>query len=61
MELCLEKLPPNSARAFTLCELFEVDSEEICTLANIFLNCESGAMRYVARWTHWRRDHRKCA
>jgi RNA polymerase sigma-70 factor (ECF subfamily) len=30
MQTCLEKLPPNTARAFTMREVMELDSEEIC-------------------------------
>lgn len=48
MELCLEKLPPNSARAFILRELFEVDSDEICTLMPVSRN-HLGVLLYRAR------------
>lgn len=48
MELCLEKLPPNSARAFMLRELFEVDCEEICTLMPVSRN-HLGVLLYRAR------------
>lgn len=30
LELCLEKLPPNTARVFLLREVMELDGEEIC-------------------------------
>ncbi len=30
MELCLEKLPPNTARVFMMREVMELDTEEIC-------------------------------
>ena len=30
MELCLEKLPPNTARVFMMREVMELESEEIC-------------------------------
>ena len=60
MELCLEKLPPNSARVFMLRELFEVDAEEICALTFISRN-HLGVLLYRARMSlrgclevHWR-------
>jgi len=30
MELCLEKLPPNTARVFVMREVMELETEEIC-------------------------------
>jgi RNA polymerase sigma-70 factor (ECF subfamily) len=30
MDLCLEKLPPNAARAFMLREVMELETDEIC-------------------------------
>ena len=30
MELCLEKLPPNTARVFMMREVMELESDEIC-------------------------------
>ena len=30
MDLCLEKLPPNTARVFMMREVMELDTEEIC-------------------------------
>jgi len=30
LELCLEKLPPNTARVFTMREVMDLDSAEIC-------------------------------
>ena len=30
MQLCLEKLPPNTARVFMMREVMELDSDEIC-------------------------------
>ena len=30
MQFCLEKLPPNTARVFTMREVMELDSDEIC-------------------------------
>jgi RNA polymerase sigma-70 factor (ECF subfamily) len=30
MQLCLEKLPPNTARVFVMREVMELDSDEIC-------------------------------
>lgn len=35
LELCLTKVPPNSARVFILRELFELDTEEICRLLSV--------------------------
>ena len=59
MELCLEKLPPNSARVFMLRELFEVDTAEICALTFISRN-HLGVLLYRARMSlrgcleaHW--------
>jgi RNA polymerase sigma-70 factor (ECF subfamily) len=48
MELCLEKLPPNSARVFMLRELFELDADEICTLTSFSRN-HLGVLLYRAR------------
>lgn len=48
MELCLEKLPPNSARAFMLRELFELDADEICAITAVSRN-HLGVLLYRAR------------
>lgn len=48
MELCLEKLPPNSARVFMLRELFELDTDEICALMSFSRN-HLGVLLYRAR------------
>jgi RNA polymerase sigma-70 factor (ECF subfamily) len=48
MELCLERLPPNSARVFMLRELFELDADEICALTFISRN-HLGVLLYRAR------------
>ena len=34
-EECLEKLPPKTAEAFSLSELEEINSKEICKILNI--------------------------
>ena len=38
MELCLEKLPPNTARVFVMREVMELESEEICKELTITAN-----------------------
>lgn len=48
IDLCLEKLPPNTARVFILRELFEMESEEICNVAAISPN-HLGVLLYRAR------------
>lgn len=48
MDLCLEKLPPNTARVFMLRELFGMESEEICDVASISHN-HLGVLLYRAR------------
>ena len=48
MDLCLEKLPPDTARVFILRELFEMESEEICGIASISPN-HLGVLLYRAR------------
>ena len=48
MDLCLEKLPPDTARVFMLRELFEMESEEICGIASISPN-HLGVLLYRAR------------
>ncbi len=48
MELCLEKLPPNSARVFMLRELFELDADEVCALTS-FSHNHLGVLLYRAR------------
>ena len=48
MDLCLEKLPPNTARVFMLRELFGMESEEICDVASISQN-HLGVLLYRAR------------
>ncbi len=48
IDLCLEKLPPNTARVFILRELFEMESEEICDVASISPN-HLGVLLYRAR------------
>lgn len=59
MELCLEKLPPNSARAFMLRELFELEADEICAITAVSRN-HLGVLLYRARMSlrgclevHW--------
>ncbi len=48
MDLCLEKLPPNTARVFMLRELFGMEREEICDVASISHN-HLGVLLYRAR------------
>lgn len=48
MDLCLEKLPPDTARVFILRELFEMESEEICGIASISPN-HLGVLLHRAR------------
>jgi RNA polymerase sigma-70 factor, ECF subfamily len=38
MELCLEKLPPNTARVFVMREVMELESDEICKELTITAN-----------------------
>ena len=38
MELCLEKLPPNTARVFMMREILELESDEICKELTITAN-----------------------
>jgi RNA polymerase sigma-70 factor (ECF subfamily) len=38
MELCLEKLPPNTARVFIMREVLELESDEICKELRITAN-----------------------
>ena len=38
MEICLEKLPPNTARVFMMREVMELDTEEICKELTITAN-----------------------
>jgi RNA polymerase sigma-70 factor (ECF subfamily) len=38
MQACLEKLPPNTARAFMMREVMELETEEICTELTITSN-----------------------
>ena len=38
MELCLEKLPPNTARVFIMREVMELESDEICKELTITAN-----------------------
>jgi RNA polymerase sigma-70 factor (ECF subfamily) len=38
MDLCLEKLPPNTARVFMMREVMELDSAEICAELSITTN-----------------------
>jgi RNA polymerase sigma-70 factor, ECF subfamily len=38
LELCLEKLPPNTARVFMMREVMELDSDEICKELTITAN-----------------------
>jgi RNA polymerase sigma-70 factor (ECF subfamily) len=38
MQLCLENLPPNTARAFMLREVMELDADEICQQLTITSN-----------------------
>jgi RNA polymerase sigma-70 factor (ECF subfamily) len=38
MELCLEKLPPNTARVFMMREVMELETEEICKELRITAN-----------------------
>jgi len=38
MEICLEKLPPNTARVFMMREVMELESEEICKELTITAN-----------------------
>jgi RNA polymerase sigma-70 factor (ECF subfamily) len=38
MQLCLEKLPPNTARAFMLREVMELETDEICKELTITAN-----------------------
>ncbi len=60
MELCLERLPPHTARVFMLRELFELDTDEICAIASVSPN-HLGVLLYRARMslrgcleTNWR-------
>ena len=38
MELCLDKLPPNTARVFVMREVLELETDEICTELTITAN-----------------------
>jgi RNA polymerase sigma-70 factor (ECF subfamily) len=38
LELCLERLPPNTARVFVMREVMELESEEICKELSITTN-----------------------
>ena len=38
MEICLEKLPPNTARVFMMREVMELDTDEICKELTITAN-----------------------
>jgi RNA polymerase sigma-70 factor (ECF subfamily) len=38
LELCLERLPPNTARVFVMREVMELDSTEICKELSITTN-----------------------
>ncbi len=38
MDLCLERLPPNTARGFMMREVMELESDEICTELKITTN-----------------------
>jgi RNA polymerase sigma-70 factor (ECF subfamily) len=38
MEICLDKLPPNTARVFVMREVMELDTEEICKELTITAN-----------------------
>jgi len=38
MQLCLEKLPPNTARVFMMREVMELDTDEICKELTITAN-----------------------
>ena len=38
MEICLEKLPPKTARVFVMREVMELDTEEICKELTITAN-----------------------
>ena len=38
MDLCLEKLPPNTARVFMMREVMELESDEICKELTITVN-----------------------
>jgi len=38
MDLCLERLPPNTARAFMMREVMELDCDEICAELSITAN-----------------------
>ncbi len=38
MDLCLEKLPPNTARAFMMREVMDLDCDEICAELSITAN-----------------------
>ena len=48
VELCLTRLPPNSARAFMLRELFELSTREVCMHLSITSN-NLGVLLYRAR------------
>jgi RNA polymerase sigma-70 factor (ECF subfamily) len=50
LEICLERLPPNTARAFMLREVFELDSAEICKELAITAN-NLWVILYRARMT----------
>ena len=48
MSLCLERLPPNAARVFTMREVMELETDEICKELDITAtNCS--VMLYRAR------------
>jgi RNA polymerase sigma-70 factor, ECF subfamily len=60
MEFCLNRLPPHTARVFMLRELFELDTDEICTITSFSRN-HLGVLLYRARMslrgcleTNWR-------
>ena len=38
MDLCLEKLPPNTARVFMMREVMELETDEICKELTITAN-----------------------
>ena len=38
MNLCLEKLPPNTARVFVMREVMELETDEICKELTITAN-----------------------
>jgi RNA polymerase sigma-70 factor, ECF subfamily len=52
MDICLEKLPPNTARVFIMREVMELETDEICKELTINAN-NLWVILYRARMALW--------